>query len=144
MAKKAGPELKPVAAAVKADGAEEQSGGDVVDLREKLRQRLLTPHERRRIAVTLFGEEVEMIQPTLQDVAEMRADDDDDGRVASIEMIIKHTVVPGTDEKVFTPEDMDTILAWPMGAEIIAVQEAVLELTSIDITDAKQDLVGNQ
>ena len=75
-----------------------------------------------------------------------KAEDTEADREVQSQMILKllvqYAVVPGTDERIFTEEDMDTITQLPYTSEFMVVQAALLRLTSFDLDEAKVNM-GN-
>ena len=91
--------------------------------------------------ITLFGVEIELRQPTLASIMDAR--EVDDPKTRATDMFIKYAYVPGTDDHVFEDTDREMILRWPFGRELLALQEAITELTGLDIDAAKEDLSHN-
>ncbi len=58
-------------------------------------------------------------------------------------MLVRYCYVPGTDERVFDPADVDAILAFPFGPDFVKIQEAITELTGLDMTEAEEELKKN-
>lgn len=111
--------------------------------RDALRAKLLgAGHKAKTIMVTVFGEEVEVRQPTLEAILRTQSTSTD-LKTRSVDMIIEYTFVPGTNEHVFETTDRDVILGWPFGTDIIALQDAIAELTGIDVDKAQEDLETN-
>lgn len=106
--------------------------------REALRAALLQPIAPKIIPLKLFGQDVELRQPTFREVVNMRAIEDPKAR--QISMVIKYLCVPGTTETVFTEEDADLILEWPFGEDMNLFQNAIMELTGIHVEAADQQL----
>jgi len=88
--------------------------------------------------IDLFGISLELRQPSLGAILD--AKDTEDSKVSSTNMIIKYACVPGSDEQVFEEADREMILNWPFGKDMVALQEAITELTGIDTTSATEDL----
>ncbi len=110
--------------------------------RDQLRAALVgKTHQPERQMVTLFGQEVELQQPTLASILGAREDLDEKTRVADV--FINYAYVPGTNERVFEEGDRDTILNWPFGEELIEVQRVIAKLTGVDIADAEEALQGD-
>lgn len=107
--------------------------------RKALRQRLIgKKHEPKSQIVTLFGEQVEIRQPSLAVMLEARVTTDN--KDAVIDMIIRYSYVPGTNEQLFDPADRDTIANWPFGEDLLEFQTAIAKLTGVDISTREQEL----
>ncbi len=110
--------------------------------RKALRDRLLgKKHEPKSQLVTLFGEEVEIRQPSLSTMLETRADENNQDAV--LNMIIRYSYVPGTDEQLFEEADKDTIRNWPFGEDLLEFQQAIAKLTGVDISAREGELNTN-
>ncbi len=88
--------------------------------------------------ITVYGCEIELRQPTLASIMSTR--EIDDPKIRATEMIIKYAYVPGTDDYVFEDTDRDAILKWPFGEDLLTLQQAITELTGLDIDAAKEEL----
>ena len=110
--------------------------------REQIRDQLLghAPKAATKI-LTLFGIEVELRQPMLGAILD--AQETESNRERSAAMIIQYAFVPGTDERVFEPADREMILKWPFNEDVIALQEAIIELSGVDIKGAEVELSGD-
>lgn len=107
--------------------------------RDLIRKRLLIDIPKpERIKLKLFGMEVELKQPTLREIIEDRQIADME--VRNVSMIVRYVVVPGTDEKVFTPDDAELIGNWPMTGDMVRFQEALFKLTGIMVEEADEAL----
>ena len=115
---------------------EEVAEGKHVPTRDELRAELIGKrHAPTSEVLTLFGQEVELRQPTLQAILEMRDDVDEKSR--TVQMLLEYTYVPGTDELLFEKGDTSSILAWPFGTDLVKVQVAIARLTGVDISAAE-------
>ena len=114
--------------------------------RDSLRSKLLSTHKPESRLITLFGAEIELRQPQLQDVMKARETEDPADRAA--DMIIRYAYVPGTNERVFEEADKDTIVQWPFGGEFMELQKALTSLTGIDMdaaeAEVRQDPLDNK
>ena len=88
--------------------------------------------------LVLFGVELELRQPTLGAILD--AQDTEDTKTRSADMIIQFACVPGTDERVFEPADREMILNWPFGDDLMALQRAITKLSGVDVGDAEEAL----
>ena len=93
------------------------------------------------VPIKIFGIDIELIQPTLASIMETR--EEDDAKTRAADMIIKYAYVPGTDQLIFEDTDREMILRWPFGEDLLALQQAITELTGIDIDAAVEDLRHN-
>ena len=80
---------------------------------------------------TLFDIDIELRQPSFKSIMEARTEGDSLTR--AIDMIIKYAYVPGSDELIFEEGDRPQIELWPFGEDLVRIQEAITELTGIDI-----------
>ncbi len=106
--------------------------------RDELRGKLLSSHTAKTVILKLFDIEIELHQPSLADVLGYKETEDKKERVA--DMIIQYAYVPGTKERVFETGDRPQILAWPFGKDVLALQNAIVELTGVDVAGAEEDL----
>jgi len=107
--------------------------------RQQMRDALLGQrHKPKTKRITLFGIDVELQQASLGSILDVKITDD--SKVSAINMIIKYACVPGTSERVFEAADRDMIEAWPFGDDVMALQDAIAELTGVDIEGAEQEL----
>jgi len=121
---------------------EKERGVPEASPRDKLRSALLGDKKRttaQRRPIVLFGMDIELKQPTFGEMMDLR--DLDTGRERAISTVIRYAVVPGTDERIFEEGDRPTIESWPFGEDVMKIQEAVMELTGIDIDDLEKELV---
>ena len=110
--------------------------------RDEIRAVLLgkTPLAKTKL-ITIYGVEVELRQPTLASIMTTR--EIEKPEVRATEMIIKYAYVPGTDDHVFENTDREAILKWPFGEDLLTLQQAITDLTGLDIDAAKEDLEEN-
>ncbi len=108
--------------------------------RDDLRGRLLgTKAKPKSEIVTLFGEEIELRQPSFGSMLDAR--EIADTKTRTIEMIVQYAYVPGTDEHIFEDTDRDMILGWPFGEEVLEIQNAIARLSGIDIEALEERLL---
>jgi hypothetical protein len=107
--------------------------------RDEIRAKLLgkTPLAKSKM-ITLFGMELELKQPTLEAILKTR--DTEDNTARAVDMIIEYAFVPGTDEHVFESADREMMLRWPFGKDLTDLNEAIAELTGVDITAVVEDM----
>ncbi len=107
--------------------------------REQMRDKLLGHAPKpERISLKLFGTDLDLVQSTLGSILDIQ--DMPTGKERAAFMIIQYACMPGTSERVFEEADQEVILNWPFGEDLTEVQEAIAELTGIDISDATEDL----
>jgi len=107
--------------------------------RDEIRAKLLgkTPLAESKL-ITLFGMELELRQPTLEAI--LRARDVGDDATRAVDMIIEYAFVPGTDEHVFENSDREMMLRWPFGKDLTSLNEAIADLTGVDVAGAVEDM----
>jgi hypothetical protein len=90
--------------------------------------------------ITLFGQQVEVRQPTVGQVTKMAERKD---KVAAIVAImIEYCYVPETGEKVFEPSDKDALLDMPTGQWLTDLNAAIEELTGVNVKEAEKNSEG--
>lgn len=90
--------------------------------------------------VTFFGEEVEVRQPRMKDILGSGDDNEtSDRRLAR--MIVMHTYVPGTNERVFEDAHIDEILEMPFGG-IQKLNDAMNRLMGINVNGEQGNSEG--
>jgi len=104
--------------------------------RDALRSKLLgnAPKAETKI-VKLFGQDVELRQPTLASILE--AQDTEDIKKRSVDMIVRYAYVPGTNERIFEDSDAAVILEWPFNRDLVSMQKAIGDLTGVDISETE-------
>ena len=113
------------------------NGSGVGSRRDKMRAAIFATRERQRRLVNFFGEDIEIRQPSLEDILGAR-EDADEGNMATgvIKTLLKYAFIPGTDERVFEDTDADQLLALPFGADFTRVSRALEELTEVNFGNA--------
>ena len=107
--------------------------------RDEIRAALFsTKHKVQRKAMTLFGVEIELEQPTLKSILSARGEEDVEKR--TVDTFLHYAYVPGTKELIFEETDRQMILDWPFNQDLITIQETIADLTGIDIGDAAEEL----
>ena len=104
-------------------GAEVEDLGDkpIILTRAQIREAMFA-HENakpKRIPITMLGQSLEWLQPSIREVSEAQRDPD---KHFMVQMLIGYTYVPGSDEKVFVEDDYAVLVGMPMTGEF---QEAV-------------------
>ena len=115
---------------------------DIKVTRDDLRAKLLGQAPKPQIkTMSLFGQEIELRQPTLGAILDAQGIDDD--KIRTVTLIIEYAYVPGTDERIFEEADTNVILSWPFGEELVEIQVAIAGLTGVDISAAEEKLKDN-
>ena len=104
--------------------------------RDELRRKLLSSKERRRELIEIFGEQIEVVQPTLAEVLSVESGPDSKNNIA--DLMIRYCYVPGTDERVFEDGDKESILEWPMDSWAPVMTAAVERLSGMDVEAARK------
>lgn len=105
--------------------------------RQVLRDKIFGSRNRKRIVIDILGEKVELRQPSLGDLMDAREEKESKKVVAR--MIINYCYIPGTEERVFEDADVEAILALPFGEELVAIQNAISELTGVDVKEQEKN-----
>jgi len=98
-----------------------------------LRERIFDSSEPKSMIITFFGQEVELRQPSTKRVLDLRRLDSENPGMAAAEMIINYVYEPGTKNLVFESTDSDMILGLPFGDDMSRMNQAIGELTNIDV-----------
>lgn len=123
------------------DQAQAQAKGTAVPVpatRKDVRNAILTAKPQVRI-VSLFGQEVEVRQPSLQQILDFQSAEDT--ATASAHMLQKYLYMPGTNEKVFDEADTDAIKQLPFNEDMQNLQDTLNEM--IGIKKMTEDEVKN-
>lgn len=105
--------------------------------RDSLRTDLFKRKKFKSKTVDLFGTTIELRQPSIGQISEM--DETTDTQTALVKTLVQYAYVPGTDTRVFEDADKDVILSWPVGPWVRDLNEAIAELTTIDVQDAEKN-----
>lgn len=82
------------------------------------------------------GYDIEIRQPNLGAI--LAAQSGENSRSVA-QTLIQYAFVPGTDEKIFDPEDEESLLRMPFGGDFVRVADALTELTSVNFPKPKSD-----
>lgn len=88
--------------------------------------------------ITLFGEDLELRNPTFKSI--MNARDTENSAERGATMIINYCYVPGTNDLAFEAADLEMILRWPFTPDLMNLNNAIAEMTGINIGEAEEDL----
>lgn len=89
--------------------------------------------------ITLFGEKVEIRQPTIAQISKMSKASVDEKVSPLIRIITEYTYVPGTDERVFEAADAEALSAMPSGKWLSDFNTAMEELSGVDVKGAEKN-----
>lgn len=95
---------------------------------------------RKRYPLDFFGQKIEIVQPSVSDVAKLS-----EGRTAGevnislVDVLIDYAYVPGTNEKVFEVGDKDILKELPFGPEMTALSELLSELYGGSIKEKEKN-----
>lgn len=108
---------------------------NVSDVRKQLRDKIFTSDRAKPKSETLefFGADVELRQPTIGRILDLRDAAKEDSKFAAMQMIIEYTYVPGTNERVFDEADLDALLGMPFGEDMTRMHQAIAKLTNINV-----------
>ena len=109
--------------------------------RDSIRAGILGTNNFRSEVMSLFGQKVEIRQPSL-DAAMKMADHLDGSSNALVNFMIEYCYVPGTNQKVFEEGDREVIKGLPFGPDVQKFQSIALELAGIS-EDAIADETKN-
>ena len=91
----------------------------------------------RRETYTFNGVKMEFVQPTVGDM--LNKQDSDTERAFFIRAMIQHSVVPGTDEKVFDDSDYEALLELPADGDFQAFTKIVTSLMDLNVGEAAKN-----
>ena len=108
--------------------------------RDAIRAAVFSSANFSREKIKMFGMEVEIRQPSVKEVIDLA--DAEANRERLTNLIINHTYVPGTEEKVFEKADFDSVLNMPSGDWMLNFQNAFARLSGTDVEEAEKNLEG--
>lgn len=113
---------------------------DQSEARKAIRQKLFSSENTKPKSevIDVFGTKVELRQPNLATI--LGAKEEKDRTRAMIQMLVNYCYVPGTDEKVFEPTDIDVILEWPFGEDFTRINKEIAKLTGVDVLEAEREM----
>lgn len=104
---------------------------EVVSPRDAIRTAFLNQQSQVR-TLDVFGVKVELRQPSLSEVLDMKTPEGVDvKKYAAVKILCDYCYVPGTNQKVFEDTDVDGLLAMPFTGEWIRIQNEIDALTNI-------------
>jgi len=89
--------------------------------------------------IELFGQEVEVRQPTLAQINKLGKASADERTPALVRIMIEYIYVPGTDTKVFDAADAESLATMPSGKWLSDLNSAIEELTGVNVKDAEKN-----
>lgn len=95
------------------------------NLRDKIRTAVLgnTSAKFRRERITVWGIDIEVRQPSMRQI--LGATEITDRKTQLANQIINTCYVPGTDEAIFEPGDIDTILSLPFDENLHKISDTL-------------------
>jgi hypothetical protein len=96
--------------------------------RDELRAKIFDSKPKSEVIENFFGVAIEIKQPSLEVALSQRHAGEEDRLYF---MLTDYAYVPGTNEKLFDPEDVDGIKGLPFGPEFTRLIEAVNTLLGI-------------
>ena len=121
--------------------------------REEARSFFLAEKPAARDTAVLFGREVDLVQPTLGEMIQVREltagpdpldpDAEDTVDTGMALSIIRFVCLPGTNERIFNEDDGPAILKWPFSQELSELQEKITALAGFGVDEAKTELANS-
>jgi len=107
--------------------------------RDMMRSELLGVHHGPKVkSIKLFGMDVDLVQPSIRHVLNRPASENMDAATSTIRMVIEYACMPDTHTRIFEEADLDTMLEWPWGEDLMEVNAALAELSGIKIKMAEE------
>jgi hypothetical protein len=95
--------------------------------------------EQKSVNIQMFGNEVEIRQPTVGQISRLAKLQADEKTDALISIMLEYCYVPGTDQRLFDREDVESINSLPAGQWLADLNKAVLELTGLNVEVAEKN-----
>jgi len=112
------------------------------DKRNKLREKIFASSKKDIETIDMMGEQIDLHQPTIGEIADLEEENKDKTRKDTIcETIIRYCFVPGTNDRVFTSEDADSIAALP-ATVLDEFNKAFAKLTNVNLEEVEKNLEG--
>ena len=105
--------------------------------RDRIRTAILSGAKAKVKVIKVFGENVEFRQPTLRQIINLQVNEHREEAV--IDALIQYCYAPGTNEHIFGEVDRDALLDMPFGDDLMAINQALLDLTGIKIEEAEKN-----
>ncbi len=106
--------------------------------RDKIRSQVFSADIFKREKVEAFGTTIEIRQTTLGRVLELQEKLNEDRKVAIGLAFLEFCYVPGTDERLFGDEDLNSVLDLPFGDDFQKVQDVINKLMGVGEKDVKE------
>lgn len=114
---------------------------DPIKLRDALRAGIFSnANNPQSSIIEMFGQKVEVRQPSVKAINVMAKRAQESNISSVTQILVNYCFVPGTDEKVFTVEDAEAIDGLPSGKWLTELNEAVANLTGLDLEKAIKNL----
>lgn len=97
--------------------------------RDEIRSAIFSAKPKSVLVENFFGVTLELRQPGLQQALQVRETDQAEQVYT---MLLDYSYVPGTNEKVFSAEDVDSLRELPFGGEMVNLISKVTELLGTD------------
>lgn len=110
--------------------------------RDKMRASIFSDANKKPASavITLFGEKVEIRQPTLAVINRIGRLANSDPKIPGIVRVMtEYCFVPGTDEKVFDQADAEALSGMPSGQWLNDFNTEVEKLTGVDVKAAEKN-----
>lgn len=107
--------------------------------RDAMRAKIFGAKPKSEVVEDFFGCTVELRQPTLE-VALSKREQSETDRIYT--MLTDYAFVPGTDDLLFSMEDVDALRGLPFGAEFQRVVDAVNKLLGINPKEVEAAIQG--
>jgi len=105
--------------------------------KDKIRSAIFSSNNFERREVSMFGNIIEIRQPSVAQLQTLLDTSSESKKNASILSLIEFSYVPGTDDKVFDIADYDGLLNLPMGAWFTEFNTAWSELSDLNMEEAE-------
>lgn len=110
------------------------------DKRNKLREKIFSSSAKQTEIIDFMGEQVELHQPTIGEIADLEQKSRDETRRETISSsLIQYCFVPGTNERVFKMEDKELIINLP-ATVLTEFNKAFAKLTNVDLEEVEKNL----
>lgn len=109
--------------------------------RDELRAAIFAAENKKpkSMEITLFGQKVEIRQPTVGEVTKMMDAAGKPNQSAIVSILTTYCYVPGTNEKVFDPADRESLLDMPSGQWLTDLNASIEELTAVNVKEAEKN-----
>lgn len=103
--------------------------------RDELRAMMLEPDKtiQARIPLTLKGVTFEWQRPSIQEMQEAQNSGGERNFVTAL--LITHSYIEGTDEKLFSDEDYDKIVKMPFSGEYSKIVNTIVDALNLKVDD---------